>query len=160
MSSMVKAAALSRKIEFIGDHKDDSIVIGNYGDVKFVAKGNFDLSGLIYCGKNTVEINLDGEGTVSFKGVCKKLLIRGIRGNCTLDLSNLSSKVIWCESVKDNSRVTLGPTKLIELISLDNEAVVRFGGRPVLLNYSLRGNSRIEGRIDPALDSVPGFRKG
>jgi hypothetical protein len=135
----------ARKIEFIGAHKDDSIVIGNYGDVKFVAKGNFDLAGLIYCGKNTVEFNIEGDGKVSFRGVCKKLMIRGIFGNCTLDLSNLTSQVIWCESVKGNAVITLGPTKLIELISLDNEAVVRYEGKPLILNYTLKGNSRIEG---------------
>ncbi|MBT1699759.1 hypothetical protein KK083_22925 [Fulvivirgaceae bacterium PWU4] len=145
IKTAVTATTPSRKIEFIGAHKDDSIVIGNYGDVQFVAKGNFDLSGLIYCGKNTVEFNVEGDGTVAFKGVCKKLMIRGIRGNCTLDLSNLSSQVVWCESVKGNAIVTLGPTKLIELISLDNDAVVKYGGKPVLLNYTLKGNSRIEG---------------
>jgi hypothetical protein len=57
IKTAVTATTPSRKIEFIGAHKDDSIVIGNYGDVQFVAKGNFDLSGLIYCGKNTVEFN-------------------------------------------------------------------------------------------------------
>ncbi len=134
-----------RKLEFIGDHNNDSIVVGNYGDVKIVARGNFNLSGLIYCGKNTVEITLDGEGTVAFKGVCKKLMIRNVRGNINLDLSNVTSKMIWCESVKDNAVVTLGPTKVIELISLDNEAIVKYEGKPVLLNYSLRGNSKIEG---------------
>lgn len=147
MSSTLKTPP-SRHLEFIGDHKDDSIVIGNYGDVRLIAKGNFDLSGLIYCGKNTVEITLDGEGTVIFKGVCKRLLIRNLRGSCNLDLSNVSSQVVWCESVKDNAVVTLGPTRLIELISLDNEAVVKIGGRPLVMNYSLRGNSRIEGLID------------
>jgi hypothetical protein len=145
IKTAVTATTPSRKIEFIGAHKDDSIVIGNYGDVQFVARGNFELSGLIYCGKNTVEFNVEGDGTVAFKGVCKKLMIRGIRGNCNLDLSNLSSQVVWCESVKGNAIVTLGPTKLIELISLDNDAVVRYGGKPVLLNYTLKGNSRIEG---------------
>jgi hypothetical protein len=146
---MVKPAYKSfipmRKLEFIGEHTSDSIVIGNYGDARLIAKGNFNLSGLIYCGKNTVEINLDGDGHVSFKGVCKKLLIRGIRGNIKLDLSNVTSKFIWCESVKDNAVITLGPTKVIELISLDNDAVVKYDGKPVLLNYSLRGNSKIEG---------------
>jgi hypothetical protein len=143
---MIKAALkTSRRIEFIGDHNDDSIVIGNYGDVKFIAKGNFNLSGLIYCGKNTVEFNVSGDGLVSFTGVCKKLLIRGIDGNCNLDLSNLTSQIVWVESVKGKSVITLGPTKLIELISLDNDAVVKYEGKPVLLNYSLRGNSRIEG---------------
>ena len=143
---MLKTAVKpSRKIEFIGDHTDDSIVIGNYGDCRFVAKGNFNLAGLIYCGKNTVEFNLVGDGTVYFTGICKKILIRGIDGNCNLDLSNVTSQVVWCESVKGNSVITLGPTKVIELISLDHEAVVKYDGKPVLLNYSLRGNSRIEG---------------
>ena len=132
-----------RKIEYIGNHSNDSIVIGNYGDVKFVAHGNFNLSGLIYCGKSTVEINLSGDGTVSFNGVCRRLLIRGIEGNCTLNLTNLSCEVVWCESVKGNSVINLGPTRIIELISLDHEAVVRYPGKPVLLNYSLRGNSKI-----------------
>lgn len=140
---------LSRKIEFIGDRKDDSIVIGNYGDAKFVARGNFDLSGLIYCAKNTVEITLEGDGIVSFKGVCKKLLIRGVNGNCTLDLSQVSSQRIWCEAVRGNALVTLGPTKIIELISLGDEAVVKYDGRPALLNYSLKDKSKIQGWIAP-----------
>lgn len=145
LKTETKTASTSRKIEFIGEHKDDSIVIGNYGDAKFLAKGTFDLSGLIYCSKNTVEISIDGNGAVAFKGVCRKLIIRGIRGNCTLDLSGLTTQIIWCESVKDNAVITLGSTKVIELISLDGEAVVKYSGKPVLLNYSLRGNSRIEG---------------
>ena len=139
-----KAGITPRKIEYIGNHSNDSIVIGNYGDVKFVAKGNFNLSGIIYCGKNTVELTISGDGTVSFNGVCRRLLIRGIEGNCTLNLNNLSSQVVWCESVKGNAVINLGPTRLIELISLDHEAVVRYPGNPVLLNYSLRGNSKIE----------------
>lgn len=141
---MQKTTAKPRRIEFIGTHKNDSIVIGNYGDVRLIAQGNFDLSGLIYCGKNTVEINLAGDGTVSFSGVCRKLMIRGIEGNCILNLSNLSSDTVWCESVKGNSIINLGPTRLIELISLDHEAVVRYPGKALLLNYSLRGNSKIE----------------
>jgi hypothetical protein len=150
---MIKTAVTtttpSRKIEFIGNHKDDSIVIGNYGDVKFIARGNFDLSGLIYCMKNTVEISVEGDGIISFKGVCKKLMIRGIYGNCTLDLSQVTSKRIWCESVRGNAIVNLGPTKIIELISLGDEAIVRYEGRPALLNYSLKDRSKIEGWIAP-----------
>jgi hypothetical protein len=132
---MIKTLPKPRKFEFIGNHEDDSIVIGNYGDAKFVAKGVFNLSGLI---------SLSGDGVVVFSGVCKKLMIRGIEGNCTLDLSNVTSELVWCESVKDSAIITLGPTKIIELISLDNQAVVRYPGKPLLLNYSLRGNSRIE----------------
>jgi hypothetical protein len=142
---MQKNPVKPRRIEFIGNHTNDSIVIGNYGDVQFVAQGNFKLSGLIYCGKSTVEINVRGDGEVSFNGICKRLLIRGIDGNCRLNLSNLSCDVVWCESVKGNAVIDLGRTRLIELISLDHEAVVRYPGKPVLLNYSLKGNSKIEG---------------
>jgi hypothetical protein len=141
---MRKATGHSRVIEFIGDHRNHDIVIGNYGDVKIIAKGTFDLGGLIYCTKNTVELTVNGIGNLSFSGVCNRLVIRGILGNCRLDLTHLTSKVVWCESVKDNATILLGPTKLIELISLDNEAVVKYDGNPALLNYSLRGNSKIE----------------
>ena len=143
VKTLLPPLSASRNFEFIGDYKDDSIVIGNYGDAKFIAKGNFDLSGLVFCSKNTVEISLEGEGKVSLRGVCKKLVIRGIRGNTTLDLSQLSSKLIWCESIKDQAVIKLGPTKVIELISLDNNASVHYDGKAVLMNYVLRGNSRI-----------------
>jgi hypothetical protein len=142
---MVKATSKPRNIEFIGDHKNDSIVVGNYGDAKITARGNFSLSGIIFCGKSTVEFNMTGVGDASFTGVCKRLMIRGMDGDCRLDLSRLTSDVVWCESVKGNSVIILGPTRLIELINLDNEAVVKYEGKPLLLNYSLRGNSRIIG---------------
>ncbi|HLP81536.1 MAG TPA: hypothetical protein VK141_06065 [Nitrosomonas sp.] len=141
---MQKTSEKPRRIEFIGNHKNDSIVIGNYGDVRFIANGNFELSGLIFCGKSTVELNVSGDGVVSFNGVCKKLLIRGIDGNCRLNLTNLTCQAVWVESVKGNAIIDLGKIKVIELISLDNEAVVRYPGKPILLNYSLRGNSKIE----------------
>lgn len=145
VKTLLPPLSASRHFEFIGDHKDDGIVIGNYGDVKFVAKGNFDLSGLVFCSKNTVEISLEGEGRVALRGICKKVVIRGIRGNTTLDLSQLSSKFVWCESVKDQAVIILGPTKIIELISLDHNAVVHYDGKAVLMNYVLRGNSKIHG---------------
>jgi len=144
-TATVNTGLLSRKLEFIGNHKDDSIIIGNYGDVKVIAKGEFELEGLVYCGKNTVEFNLEGTGVVKFKGVCKRLMIRGIRGNVKLDLSEVTSKSVWCEAINGDSVISLGTTKIIELISLDQNAVVKYDGKPALLNYSLRGNSRIEG---------------
>ena len=145
VKTLLTPLSASRNFEFIGTHKDDSLVIGNYGDAKVVAKGNFDLSGLVYCSKNTVEISVEGEGEIALRGVCKRVLIRGVRGNTVLDLSQLTSKFIWCESVKDNAVIKLGPTKIIELISLDNEAAVHYDGKAVLMNYALRGNSKIHG---------------
>lgn len=143
-----KNAVPSRRLEFIGHHKDDSIVIGNYGDARFIAQGTFELSGMIFCSKNTVEINVDGQGSIAFRGVCRRLLIRNIRGNCTIDLSGMTTERIWCESIKDSASITLGTTRIIELISLDDDAVVKYSGKPTLLNYSLRGNSRIDGWME------------
>lgn len=158
LKALPKPTAVPRKIEFIGSHKDDAIVIGNYGDAKFVAKGTFDLSGLIFCSKSTVEISLEGEGTVAFRGTCKKLIIRGIRGNCTLDLSGMTTQRVWCESVKDNAVIILGTTRVIELISLDDEAVVKYPGKPVVMNYALRGNSRIESWKNEKTDEPPAVK--
>lgn len=148
VKTLLPPLSASRNFEFTGDQKDDSIVIGNYGDAKFVAKGNFELSGLVFCSKNTLEISLNGTGTVSLRGVCKKLIIRGIRGNVTLDVSQLSSKLVWCESVKDETTIKLGPTKVIELISLDNNSVLHIDGKPVVMNYVLSGNSKIYGNLE------------
>jgi hypothetical protein len=152
--SKIVPSTKPRKFEFIGDFKDDSIVIGNYGDATVVAKGNFNLSGLIYCGKSTVELQVDGDGSIAFKGVCKKLLIRKVRGNCILDLSDLTCQTIWCESVKGQAVITLGPTRTIELISVADDAVVRYEGKPLILNYSIRGNARIECWSREALKSA------
>jgi len=119
-------------------------VIGNYGDAKLTAKGNFVLSGIIFCRRNTVEFNLTGAGTASFTGACKTLLVQGIDGDCVLNLSNLSCEVVRVESGKGNSVIILGRTKRIELLNLDNDAIVKYEGRPLLVNYTLSGNSKIE----------------
>jgi hypothetical protein len=150
---MMKLSSPSRNIEFIGDHNNDSIVLGNYGDAKITAKGNFNLSGIIFCKKNTVEISLDGDGTVSFTGFCKKLLIQAIDGDCTLDLSNLACDTVRLESGKGKSVTILGRTKMIEQVNLENEAVVKYQGRPLLVSYTLSGNAKIE-NITAKLESM------
>src|SRR5438105_4622856 len=81
---------LIRNLEFVGTHQTDSIVLGNYGDAKVTAKGNFQLSGIVLCRKNTFEIDMEGTGTISFKGRCDNLVIQHIGGECTLDLSDLA----------------------------------------------------------------------
>jgi hypothetical protein len=143
---MVKAAnnhLPPRLISFVGDHKDHSIIIGNFGDAKVVVQGNFDLSGLVYCPKSTLEINVEGNGKLIFTGSCKRLFIRGVRGNCVLDLSDLTAKSIWCESIKDQATVMLGPTRTIELISAGNKAVVYYEQDSQLQNYAVRDDARI-----------------
>ena len=105
---MTKRKSLERDLQFIGTHKDNSIVIGNYGNASITAIGNFDLAGLIFCPRSTVEINLTGDGVINFNGTCKELVLRQVDGNCSIDLSNLTCKMVRCEMVKGNSVILLG----------------------------------------------------
>jgi hypothetical protein len=132
-----------RRIEFEGDHKSDSLLIGNYGDVDFVAKGNFDLSGMIYS-KNTVEFTVIGSGTIRFHGFCKKIIIHLVKGDCILDFSELSSKEVCCFSLRDKSSIKLGPTRVISRANVQDEAVFQYSSKPLLQNYSVVGNAKIE----------------
>lgn len=133
----------TRKIEFDGDHKNDSLLIGNFGDVEFTAKGSFELSGMIYSKKN-VEFTVAGSGFIRFHGVCKKLIIHMVKGDCVLDFSKLTSKEVCCVSLRDTSRIMVGPTKLISRANLQDQAILEYSGTPRLQSYSIAGRSRIE----------------
>lgn len=132
-----------RKIEYEGDHKNHSLLIGNFGDVEFTAKGNFELSGMIYS-KKSVAFNIIGNGLIKFHGVCGKIIIHIVKGNCTLDFSDLASTEVCCVSLRDNSTTMIGPTKLISRANLQDEAVLKYKGNPRVLSYTLSGSSRIE----------------
>ena len=132
-----------RKIEYEGDQNNDSLLIGNFGDVEFTAKGNFELSGMIYS-KKSVAFNIIGNGRIKFHGVCGKIIIHIVKGNCILDFSDLTSSEVCCVSLRDNSTTMIGPTKIISRANLQDEAVLRYKGTPRLQSYTLSGSSRIE----------------
>jgi hypothetical protein len=132
-----------RKIEFDGNHKNDSLLIGNFGDVEFTAKGIFDLSGIIYSKKN-VEFTVVGDGLIRFHGVCRKIIIHMVKGNCVLDFSKLTSKEVTCISLRDKSKTMVGPTKIISRANLQDEAILTYDSKARLENFSILGNSRIE----------------
>jgi hypothetical protein len=90
---MVLKPKADRDLHFIGDVKDHSILIGNFGDAKITAIGGFDISGLIFCRSSRIQITMSGGGTAKFKGICKELIIRRIEGACELDLSELNCKL-------------------------------------------------------------------
>ena len=72
---MIRTTPSSRNIEFIGEHKNDSIVIGNYGDARFTAKGNFTLSGIIFCRRSTV-VTLPGQAALHLQVPARRSLFR------------------------------------------------------------------------------------
>lgn len=133
----------ARKIEYDGEHKDDSILIGNFGDVDFIAKGDFELSGMIYS-KQTVTFTVLGKGLIKFHGVCSKVIVNLVKGDCVLDLSELESHEVICISLRDNSRTSIGPTRIISRANLQDEALLKYIGNPRIHNYTVSGNSRIE----------------
>ena len=133
----------ARKIEYDGEHSDDSILIGNFGDVDFIAKGDFQLSGMIYT-KQTVTFTVLGKGLIKFHGVCNRVVINLVKGDCILDFSELESHEVMCISLRDNSRTTIGRTRLISRANLQDEAVLKYIGNPRIQNYTVSGSSRIE----------------
>ena len=139
----MKNIKTARKIEYDGEHKDDSILIGNFGDVDFIAKGAFQLSGMIYS-KQTVTFTVLGKGLIKFHGVCHKLIIHLVKGECILDLSELESHEVSCVSLRDNSQTFVGPTRIINRANLQDEAVLKYNGNPRILNYTISGSSRME----------------
>ncbi|MEO7992445.1 MAG: hypothetical protein ABI663_23040 [Chryseolinea sp.] len=132
-----------RKIEFNGSHKDDSLLIGNFGNVEFTAKGIFELSGMIYS-KQAIEFTVIGEGFIRFHGSCSKIFIHLVKGNCILDFSKLTSREVTCVSLRDNSQTILGPTEIICRANLQDDAILKYHGKARLQSYSILGNSRIE----------------
>jgi hypothetical protein len=139
MASLLKP----RRIEFLGDYKDDSLLIGNHGDVELIVNGCFDLSGMIYS-KKTVEFTVIGSGLIRFTGFCKRVVIHLVKGDCILDLSGLSSKEVSCISLRDRSRIMIGPTKVISRANIQDEAVFYYASMPLVRSYSLAGKARIE----------------
>jgi hypothetical protein len=131
------------KMAFEGDHKSNSLMIGNFGDVEFLAKGVFDLSGMIFS-KKTVEFTVIGTGNIKFHGFCKKLIIHLVKGECILDLSALSSKEVICFSLRDKTKTMLGPTKIITRANVQDEAVLKYANNALLQDYSIVGKAKIE----------------
>ena len=125
----------SRNLEFVGDHKTDSILLGDYGDAKLTARGTFNLSGIALFRKSTLEIYMEGAGSVVLNGRCKNLLIQNISGDCTLDLTDLACKKIRCLSAIGKATIILGRTKEIEQMILGPDVIVRYADGSLLSDF-------------------------
>ena len=133
-----------RRIRYTGEHKDESILISNHGNVSFIAEGKFVLSGLMYCPRYTVEFMVSGQGTISLRGACKKLIIKNIAGNCLLDLSEVVCREVYCKSASGKSIILVGSTKLIGQANLEEEAILQYKGRPLVTSCTLKQSARMD----------------
>jgi hypothetical protein len=137
------ASATQRDLTFPGNSENNSILLGDYGDAKITATGNFKLSGIVLCRKNTLELYLDGTGTISLQGHCKTLLIKNISGECTLDVTGLACRKLICESATGKAVILLGRTRVIEQMVIGNDVQVRYPMKAVSNESSVRDNLKI-----------------
>jgi hypothetical protein len=146
----VNVIPIARNLKFIGYNKSDSIVIGNCGNATLIARGTFQLSGIVFCRQNNFEIDIDGKGSISFAGRCKNLIINSISGECTLNLTDVACRSVTILSASGKSTILLGRTQIIKQLVIGNDAVVRYKGKPKLVEHLITENARFEGITEAA----------
>lgn len=132
-----------RRFEFIGEHNSNNIVIGNHGDARFLARGNFNLSGILFCLHDAVEFRVHGHGKIRLAGKCKTLNIKSASGDCVLDFTGVKSDIVTCESISDNVTVLLGETKKIDSVTLSDHATLKLLSPTFIGACSLNKEARI-----------------
>ncbi len=132
-----------QKFEYKGKVNDDSIIIGSHGDASVKIDGTFDLSGIIYCPKYTVTLSIKGTGRVAFRGKCHRVIIKKMKGDCVLDLSELTCRELQCQSLRQNASVIAGKTRVVTQANLADEAVLQFDFKPLITNAYVADNARI-----------------
>ncbi len=138
-------------MEFTGDVKQEDLLIGSHGDTDIKIKGTFDISGIIYSPKYTITFEIKGDGRLSFRGKCHKIVITKMQGDCLLDLTDVTYKELHCRSLQDRSVVIAGNTRAITPAILSDEAVLHVKQRQLIFNPVTTGNSQIL-TIDSTVD--------
>lgn len=131
------------KVSFTGDVQKDDLLIGSHGNTEIKVKGNFQLSGIIYCPKYTVTLDIKGTGVISFRGKCYRIVIRKMQGDCKLDLTDVTCKELQCESLEGRSVVVAGNARAITPAILADDATLYVHERHLIFNPVTSGNSRI-----------------
>ena len=131
------------KIAFNGETEQNDLLIGSHGDTELKIKGNFQISGVIYCPKYSVTLDIKGNGLISFRGKCNRIIIRKMSGDCKLDLTDVTYKELRCESLQGRSVVVAGNARAITPAILSDEATLHVHERHLIFNPIVSGKSRI-----------------
>ncbi len=137
------AAGKKQRFTFTGETRDHSILIGSHGDATVVIEGDFDISGIVYCPKYTLQLSIKGNGTIAFRGICNRVIIKKMSGNCSLDMRDLTCKELQCESVKKKSKILAGKTRVVTRANLFDDAILQLTDRPLITSSITSGNSQI-----------------
>lgn len=131
------------KLSFIGDTKREDLLIGSHGNTEIKVTGNFQLSGIVYCPKYTITLNVKGDGKISLRGKCYRIVIRKMQGDCLLDLSEVTYRELNCESLGGKAVVIAGNTRAITPAFLSDDAVLQINEHQLIFNHVKSGNSKI-----------------
>jgi hypothetical protein len=131
------------KLRFTGEINQDDIVIGSHGNTDIIVRGMIQLSGIIYCPKYTVTLDIKGDGKIAFRGKCYKIVISRMAGDCTLDLSDVTYKELHCRSLEGKSIVIAGNTRAISPAILSDDAILHVSDHQLIFNPVTSGNSKI-----------------
>ena len=139
---------------FKGDVQQDDLLIGSHGNTEIKVTGNFQLSGIIYCPKYTVTLVIKGDGKISFRGKCDRIIIKKMQGDCTVDLSDVTCKELQCELLQGKSMVIAGNTRAITPAILCDDATLRVHDRQMIFNAVTSGNSKILSMTSAGVEEV------
>jgi len=131
------------KLEFTGDVELDDLLIGSHGNTDIKISGTFRLSGIMYCPKYTVTLDIKGDGHMSFRGKCDRIIIRSMQGDCTLDLTDVTYKELHCLSLKGKANVLAGNARAITPAILADDAILHVHERQLIFNPMTSGNAKI-----------------
>jgi hypothetical protein len=137
------AVVKKQHFSYKGEVADNSILIGSHGDARVAVDGVFELSGIVYCPKYTLTISIDGKGTIALRGICNRIVIKKMSGNCTLDLRDLTCKELRCESARKKSKILAGKTRVVTKANLFDDAILQLSDRPLITSFVTSDNSQI-----------------
>jgi hypothetical protein len=129
---------MPRRIIFNGHSYEKSLVIGNHDHIQLVAKGSFDLEGLIYCPKFSLELILQGEGALKLHGVCKRLVIKRVTGNIVMEMGAVRIQELSSVDLGGSSVLRMSTPKLVLEKNVHESAEIFFDGKKQRIKQSLR----------------------
>lgn len=131
------------RLKFEGEVRQDDLLIGSHGDTDIRVRGDFQLSGIVYCPRYTVTLDIKGKGRIAFRGKCYRIVISKMQGECTLDLTDVTYKELHCRLLKGSANVLAGNARAITPAILADDAVLHVNERQLIFNPVTTGNAKI-----------------